>query len=61
AIANLIRRNQIGQLYSVIQTSQKDGMITMNKAVDKLLADGLISKDVAHNSKRDLETQASYY
>jgi len=61
AMANLIRHNQIGQLYSVIQTSQKDGMITMNKAVDKLLADNLISKDVARNSKRDSETQASYY
>jgi len=31
-------------------------MVTMGKAIDKLLADGLISKDVAHNSKRDLET-----
>lgn len=61
AIANLIRRNQMGQLDSVIQTSQKDGMITMNKAIDRLLANRLISKDVAHNSKRDLETQAAYY
>jgi twitching motility protein PilT len=61
AAANLIRRNQIGQIYSVIQTSHKDGMITMNKAVDELLAQGLISDDVARNQKRDLETQASYY
>jgi len=61
AIASLIRRNQMGQLYSVIQTSQKDGMITMNKAIDKLLEDNLITKDVANNNKRDLETQASYY
>lgn len=61
AIANLIRCNQIGQIYSVIQTSQKDGMITMNKSIDRLLADGLISKDVARNSQRNLETQAVYY
>lgn len=61
AVANLIRHNQISQLYSVIQTSQKDGMITMNKAIDKLLKDRLISKDVARNSKRNLETQATYY
>ncbi|MBI2459655.1 MAG: PilT/PilU family type 4a pilus ATPase [Parcubacteria group bacterium] len=61
AVANLIRHNQIGQLYSVIQTGQKDGMITMNKAIGKLLKDGLISQDVARNSQRDLETQASYY
>ena len=61
AIANLIRRNQMGQLYSVIQTSHKDGMITMNKAIDRLLQNNLISEDMAHNSKRNLETQASYY
>jgi len=61
AIANLIRRSQIGQIYSVIQTSQKEGMITMNKSIDRLLADGLISEDVVRNRKRDLETQAVYY
>lgn len=61
AVANLIRRNQIGQIYSVIQTSQKDGMITMNKAIDHLLSAGLIDQDVARNSKRNLETHAAYY
>lgn len=61
AVANLIRHNQISQLYSVIQTSQKSGMITMNKAIDKLFKNRLISKDVAYNSKRNLETQATYY
>ncbi len=61
AVANLIRRNQIGQIYSVIQTGQREGMITMNKSVDSLLKAGLISNDVANNRKRDLETQATYY
>jgi twitching motility protein PilT len=61
AVANLIRRNQIGQIYSVIQTCRKDGMMTMNKAIDELLAQGLLDHDVARNRKRDLETQASYY
>lgn len=61
AVANLIRRNQIGQLYSVIQTGQKDGMITINRAIDRLLENRLISKDIARNSKRNLETQAVYY
>src|SRR3989338_6897213 len=60
ATANLIRSNQIGQIYSVIQTGQRDGMMTMNKAIDKLFSDGLISKDVARNNKRNPETQASY-
>lgn len=61
AVASLIRRNQIGQIYSVIQTSFKEGMVTMNKAVDKLSAQGLIGADVARHRKRNLETQASYY
>lgn len=61
AIANLIRRNQIGQIYSVIQTSHKDGMITMNKAIDQLADQGLVDKDMARNRKRNLETQASFY
>lgn len=61
AVANLIRRNQIEQIHTVIQTSQKEGMIAMNKSVDRLLRAGLISEEVAKNSRRDLETQASYY
>ncbi|MDP2708903.1 MAG: PilT/PilU family type 4a pilus ATPase [bacterium] len=61
AIASLIRRNQIGQIYSVIQTGLKEGMVTMNKAIDKLLKEELIGADTARNRKRDLETQASYY
>lgn len=61
AVANLIRRNQIGQIYTVIQTSHKEGMITMNKSIDKLFQAGLISQEVAESRKRDLETQAIYY
>ncbi len=61
AVANLIRNNQIDQIYSVIQTSEKEGMITMNKAIDKLFKEGLIGETVANNRKRDLETFAVYY
>jgi twitching motility protein PilT len=61
AIANLIKRNQLEQIYSVIQTSQKEGMITMNKSIDNLLKRGLITETVAKNRKRDLETKAMYY
>lgn len=61
AVANLIRRNQIEQIYTVIQTSQKDGMVAMNKAVERLFNAGIISDETAKNSKRDLETQATYY
>ena len=61
AIANLIRRNQFEQIYSIIQTSQKEGMLTMNKAIDNLYKDGEITDQVARNRKRDLETSALYY
>ncbi len=61
AVANLIRRNQVRQIYSVLQTSQKEGMITMNKSIDNLFELGLITENIAANSKRDWETQAVYY
>lgn len=61
AVANLIRRNQLEQIHSVIQTSHKEGMITMNKYIDNLLERGIITESVAKNRKRDLETKAMYY
>jgi len=41
-VRNLIRENKIHQLPSVIQTSQKDGMITMEKSLETLVAKGLL-------------------
>ncbi len=61
AIANLIRQNQLGQIYSVIQTSAREGMIGMNKAIDNLAKQGVISEETARNRKRDLATMATYY
>lgn len=61
AVANLIRNNQIEQLHSVIQTGRQDGMITMNKSIDELFKQGLITEKVTRNRKRDLETKAVYY
>ena len=61
AIANLIRQNNLEQIMSVIQTSAQEGMITLNKAIDNLLAEGKIEKKVAENRKRDLETKSVYY
>ncbi len=61
AAANLIRTDQLEQINTVIQTSHKDGMITMNKSIDILLTNGLISELVAQHRKRDLETKAVYY
>lgn len=61
AISNLIRNNQVEQIPSVIQTSSKDGMISMNRAIDNLFKKGLISEEIATNRKRDMETYTSYY
>jgi twitching motility protein PilT len=47
AVSNLIRENNIAQLQSVIQTNAKAGMVTMDKAIEKLLKEKLITKEVA--------------
>lgn len=50
AVRNLIRENQIAQLYSMIQTGSRYGMITMEDAVNALLDQGIIDKDEARRS-----------
>ncbi|RMF95588.1 MAG: type IV pilus twitching motility protein PilT [Candidatus Schekmanbacteria bacterium] len=44
AIRNLIREAKISQIPSIIQTSQKFGMQTMDQAIKELLAKNLVSK-----------------
>ncbi len=45
AVANLIRENKISQIKTVIQTSAKDGMLTMENSLNKLYKYGLIDKE----------------
>lgn len=47
AIRNLIRENKIAQMYSAIQTSAGEGMITLDQTLKNLVGRGIISKDVA--------------
>ena len=47
AIRNLIRERQIAQIYSVIQTSRKDGMVTMTDALFELCLAGRITPETA--------------
>jgi len=61
AISNLIRTGQAEQIQSVIQTNIKSGMITMNRSIENLYKQNLISGDVARNRKRDFGTMSSYY
>jgi twitching motility protein PilT len=48
-MANLIRENNIAQIKSVIQTSAKDGMITMENSIRQLLKEGWVDDVAAMN------------
>jgi len=50
AIANLIREAKTHQIYSVVETSAKEGMLTMDRCLKNLYNEGLISYDdaIAH-------------
>jgi twitching motility protein PilT len=46
-VRNLIRKNELQQIYSVIQTSSKEHMQTMNGCLLKLFQEGKISLEEA--------------
>ena len=45
AIRTLIRDNRTHQIVSTLETSSKDGMVTMQKAADRLYKEALITQD----------------
>lgn len=47
AVRNLIRENQIPQMYSMIQTGSRYGMVTMEDSVNSLLDQGIIDDEEA--------------
>ena len=47
AIRNLIREGKIAQMYSAIQTGQKDGMQTLDQCLQELLKKGVVTKEEA--------------
>lgn len=47
AVSNLVRENKIYQIPTVMQTSLKDGMITMEHSLVELFKSGVISEDTA--------------
>jgi twitching motility protein PilT len=55
AIRSLIRETKVHQIYSVIQTSQKDNMQTMNQALFDLCKKGEISEEEALSSTTELQ------
>jgi twitching motility protein PilT len=46
-IRNLIREKKIHQIPSIMQTSQRDGMMTMEKSIEQLIAGGQIDASEA--------------
>ena len=47
AVSNLIREGKTHQVYSVMETNTKDGMMTMDKSIKALYMKGLITYDEA--------------
>jgi twitching motility protein PilT len=47
AVRSLIREGKTHQIYSIIQTSSKEGMLTLENSVKKLLREGKISQQTA--------------
>jgi len=55
AVANLIRENKIAQIKTVIETSSKEGMISLDQDLKKLYEEKLVSKEVAQSHMDDPE------
>ncbi len=49
AIANLIRENKIPQIRTVIETNQRNGMVTMDQDLKRLHEEGHITKEIARS------------
>ncbi len=49
AVSNLIRENKIAQIKTVIETSAKEGMVTMDHSIKELFEKGIIEKEIAQS------------
>lgn len=49
AVSNLIRENKVAQIKTVIETSAKDGMISIDQDLKRLYKDKIINKEVAQS------------
>ena len=53
AIRHLIRENNLHQLYTAIQTGSKDGMVTLNGSLMRLVAENIVDEAVAMQRSND--------
>lgn len=59
AVRNLIRENQVPQMYSMIQTGSRYGMVTMADYVDSLLEQGVIDSETARAALIDVSEEGA--
>ncbi|HEY0900669.1 MAG TPA: type IV pilus twitching motility protein PilT [Micavibrio sp.] len=50
AVRNLIRENQVAQMYSMIQTGSRYGMITMEDSIKQLMEAGIVDRGEARRA-----------
>ncbi len=55
AVANLIRENKIAQIGTVVETSAKEGMVSLDRALKKMYEDKVISKEIAQSQMENPE------
>ena len=53
ASAHLIREGKIHNIYTVMETSAREGMVTMDSALKQLYLAGMISRDEARRRMRN--------
>ena len=58
AVRNLIRENQVPQIYSMIQTGSRYGMVTMQDYVKSLLDQGAIDAETAREAVMELTEES---
>jgi twitching motility protein PilT len=59
AVRNLIRENQVPQIYSMIQTGSRYGMVTMQDYVKSLLDQGVIDADTAREAVMEVTEESN--
>ena len=47
AVANLVRENKIAQIRTVIETNSKDGMVSMDQDIKRLVEEKQVTKEIA--------------
>lgn len=60
AIANLIRENKIAQIKTIIETSSKEGMVTLDQDLQRLYKEHAIAKEIAQSHMVNPETLEKY-